>query len=393
MLLDIRPVITVIAFNRPKALERLLNSLEDADYQFKPTLYISLEGEASDTVVRVAEQFASNKLDVRLIRHERKLGLRNHILKCGDFSIDHGAVIILEDDLCVDRYFYLYAYEAINHYKSDLHISGIALYGPEYNEYACLPFTPMKNGFCTYMMQIPCSWGQCWSKEQWINFKNWYAETSEENLKGIEGLPNAVKSWPESSWKKYFAAYMVSMKKFFIYPYDSYSTNCSDAGGTHISKGTHLLQVNLAINNRPKPYFSFCPTDNSQVAYDAYMEQMGEFIFAILKLETSDVAFDLYGEKPYKELSKAKYIISRRRYGTSLQSYPLSFRPIEKNLLYPLLERDNGGIFLSRVSEIKPQDKNILNVESFSYYLRVSLFAKRIVFALGIELIRRLFRR
>jgi hypothetical protein len=78
-------------------------------------------------------------------------------------------VVVLEDDLVVDRYYYLYASCALQHYRCDDRVAGIALYAPEYNEYASLPFAPMANGYSTYPMQMPCSWGQCWTREQWLS--------------------------------------------------------------------------------------------------------------------------------------------------------------------------------------------------------------------------------
>lgn len=387
MSIEIKPVIAVVAFNRPIALGRLLRSLANAEYPFVPILYISLEGGASDSVIKIAEEFQSPKIETRIIRHRNRLGLRNHILKCGDLSVEHGAVIVFEDDLYVDRYFYYYAQAAINYYHNDEKVAGIALYSQEYNEYAGLPFKPMKNGYATYPMQVPCSWGQCWDSKQWTAFKNWYETINDGVVQKVCELPNAVKAWPESSWKKYFAAYLVCKKKYFIYPYDSYTTNCSDAGGTHIKQGTSLHQVAMSVGNRPIPAFTFCSTEKMEVSYDAYMEQSGDFISESLLIKREDIAVDLYGLKDSRDLISRTYVLSQKKCGHPYRSFPRAFRPMERNILCALSKEDNEGlIFLYRTQEFMQSEKRSMGIDALTYYAGFP-FSKKLILRLLIALI------
>ena len=97
-----------------------------------------------------------------VITREKNLGIREHLLWCGDQTEKYGSVILLEDDLIVDPQFYFYALAAMEMYGQSSKIAGIALYAPAFNEYARLPFMPMLSGYSCYFMKVVCSWGQLW---------------------------------------------------------------------------------------------------------------------------------------------------------------------------------------------------------------------------------------
>lgn len=235
------PTIIVVGFSRPQALQRLLNSLNDAHYPSSVLLLISLDGGASNAVHETVDAFEFKHGECRVLKHEQNMGLREHILWCGDQTSSCGAVIVLEDDLIVDPFFFFFACNALQAYADTPSVAGIALYSPGYNEYAGLPFEPLYNGQSSFLMAVPCSWGQLWSRGQWQAFRTWYGEGEQSKVDTCIGLPLCVKQWPESSWKKYFAAYLVQNSLFFIYPYISYTSNCSDTGGVHIKDKTSLF--------------------------------------------------------------------------------------------------------------------------------------------------------
>jgi hypothetical protein len=389
--MKIKPAIVVLAFNRRKSLGRLLESIAAAVYPERVKLYISLECGASNDVVAMARSFEAKSLDVHVISHQFRMGLRKHVIQCGELAIEHGGVIVLEDDLSVDRYFYLYTMEALSYYSSDAGVAGIALYSYENNEYAGLPFRPMRNGYTTYPMQVPCSSGQCWSANQWKSFKEWYASATNEELQAIEALPDDVKKWPESSWKKYFAAYLVLQNKHFIYPYESYSTNCSDPGGTHIVDGAIVHQVGLGSSHRPPPFFRFVPSENKEVYYDSFMEPTGEFVFRTLGLVKIDVAVDLQGIKPATLLKKFKYILTCKQVQNAIKSYPRSFRPPENNLLHPAVGNYSGGYALIRSIEFK-KSQHVRSLEELSYFAGFKLLSRRVIGRMFIEVPCSIFR-
>ena len=174
---------------------------------------------------------------------EERQGLRKHILSCGDLSFQYGAVIILEDDIVVGKGFYHYAKEALNFYKSEKKIAGIALYSHKYNGYANKPFEPIHNGYDVFFAHFSISWGQCWSSQQWKCFKEWYAQNNGD-LAEREDIPHQITNWPASSWGKYFAHYIVENDKYYVIPFESHSTCFSDVG-QHTGISNSVGQVPL----------------------------------------------------------------------------------------------------------------------------------------------------
>lgn len=375
------PAIVIPAYSRPKSLQRLLLTLSSSEVLGKPDLIISLEGGANSDVIDVANTFKSHKFSKRLITHSQRMGLRKHIIKCGDLTLDYDSVIILEDDLFVDRYFYDYVSSAINFYDNSEFVAGISLYAYSRNEFTGLSFCPMDNGYSTYFMQIVSSWGQCWSRSQWLNFKHWYNNVDSFYINNIPRLPKAVKEWPESSWKKYFHGYIVETSKYFVFPYRSFSTNCSDGGGTHIKTKSSFHQVPVASPFRPQPTFTFCPPSTREVLYDSYMEPCGSYINRVTGFDSSDVECDMQGSKPLSILMQKKYAITTRQSSSPISIYSHDFRPPEINILFPL-DKNNENLGTMRLTPTKyivNESNKTKHVSFYSYYAAMNLLDKDIV--------------
>lgn len=374
----VHPAIVIPAFKKGGALKRLLHSLARADYpeDIKVKLVISLEKNATPEVKNIAAGFRAENLDITIIHREEQLGLRRHILACGDLSLKYGAIILLEDDLVVDRYFYLYAYQAIKYYYSNPLVAGIALYAWERNEHSLLPFRPMLNGLSTYPMQVPCSLGQCWTSEHWVAFRRWYKNNENIDFYSIPNLPNTVCRWPETSWKKYFFAYLVEKNLFFVYPYVSYTTNPPSPGGTNVSSDEELHQVNMAIHNRPVPQLTFCNLENPEVAYDAFMEPCGSYVYRELGIDKSKVEIDIQGSKPQSMIKNKELVLTSRATYRGIRQYPLSFRPVELNLEFEGLP-SNVALTLSKSSDVRYNISGRLLIDLYGYYSGLSLRSAR----------------
>ena len=115
--MSIKPAIVVVTYNRPESLKRLLSSLINADYQEQNIpLIISIDYQNSnehDKVVEIAKSFVWAKGPKLIVNHTENLGLRNHVLKCGDLVYDYGSIIMLEDDIFVSQQFYNYTAQTI----------------------------------------------------------------------------------------------------------------------------------------------------------------------------------------------------------------------------------------------------------------------------------------
>jgi glycosyltransferase involved in cell wall biosynthesis len=279
--------VVIPTYNRPKALERLLFSLDNAVYKALPVLIISIDGGADERVVKVAEAF-NWKGEKKIIKQQSNLGLKNHILSCGDLTATYDDVIILEDDLFVSRYYYDYTIQALHFYKNSPRVAGISLYQYQYNEYEDLPFSPLVDGYDSYFIQNASSWGQAWSKQQWEQFKNWYLKNDIWDPKD-ERLPSAVLSWPETSWKKFFIKYLIVTEQYFVYPRISLSTNFGDPG-TNNGYKNNLHQVNLLIGEKQWQFANL----NEGICYDAFFEIEGLHKFNKQNvLNQKDISFDL----------------------------------------------------------------------------------------------------
>ena len=336
--------IVVIGYNRPQALERLLHSLSRADYRQEVTLYISLDGSGDDLkigrlddlkiarfnyVAKVAEAFNWKHGKKVIIQHEKNLGLREHVLSCGDLSAKHDALIALEDDLVVSPGFYEFALQAYQFYKGDPNIGGISLYHHAYNETAQFPFIPLADGSDVYFLQYASSWGQVWTKEHWGNFRKWYDKRNPDDKTAGSILPPNIRLWPENSWKKFFIEFLIRQNRYFVYPRNSMTTIFGDEG-TNIRIRETFLQVPLWHGERP---FNFIPLKESSAVYDTYCEILPDRLKRLMKeMEREDFEVDLYGMKPSDALSSKK-IISGRKCKSPERSFGREMKPHEENLI------------------------------------------------------------
>lgn len=266
---EIIPAIVIVGYNRKDSLERVLQSVINAEYVHDDiTLIVSLdhserEEELAQTVELYKEKWSHGTFELRTTK--KRLGLRNHILRCGDIANEHGAVIILEDDIVVSPYFYNYTIQAVNRYKDEEILAGIALYSHKWNGYTREFFEPLNNGLDCYLGQFGVSWGQCWTQKQWLAFKNWYHQN--QKLKHRKDVPEQVHNWPETSWGKYFVHYIVEKNKYYLMPYVSLATNFSDAG-QHIKVCSTEHRVPLLFG---KKEYNF-PDLEHAIKYDIFLK-------------------------------------------------------------------------------------------------------------------------
>jgi hypothetical protein len=371
------PAIVIVTYNRQESLKRLLNSVQNAKYGDNSiSLIISIDGGGlyNDDILQIAENFYWKYGQKRIIAHKQNLGLRNHILSCGDLSLEYGAVIILEDDLYVSPYYYDFARSSIQFYGSDERIAQISLYSFNIHIHTLLPFIPLKLEYDTYFVQYPSSWGQCWTKKQWADFRNWYNQGQKINL--IDKIPNHIKKWPESSWLKYFIKYLVSKNKFTVFPYLSYSTNFNDAG-VHNRSDQRIFQSSLAINANN---ILFSPLTKNSLIYDVYFELHKEFIkqySTILSDFKFDFEVDLYGIK-YQDGIIADYYLSTRSCKNPLLVFPLQLRPIELNLFHLAFSK-GPSIVMAKRENFKKSIPKLTLWEYFTLQMSFPLTLKHIL--------------
>lgn len=336
------PTIIVIGYNRPKSLQRLLSSLRKAHYpQGNVRLVISLDNADTLEPLRLAEAYEWPYGEKRVIHREMRLGLRQHVLACGDLTGEYGDVLVLEDDLFVSPHFYEYSVRALAFYGDEPRVAGISLYSHQFNQTANLPFTPIDDGNSdVYFMQLAASWGQAWSRRHWQGFREWLAHNGTD-ISRIDGIPADIRGWPESSWLKLYNAWVISSNRYFVYPYRSLTTNFGDPG-QHFYIASSRFQVPI---QQQRIDYQFARFEQSLARYDAYCELSPDTLRRLNpKLAGYDFQVNLFG---CKDCRSGLQLTRTEKPG--LHSFSLSMKPMELSVLHDVAGQ---GIALIDVSEV-----------------------------------------
>lgn len=359
--------IIAVGYNRKEGLKRLMQSLEDAFYdKDEVTLIISIDKSGEEDCVKCANEFMWSHGEKRVVAHEKRLGLRAHILSCGNYLEEFDAIAIFEDDIVAANGYYLFMKEAVNKYYDNDKVAGIALYSPQWNNNIDMPFTPQPSSYDIFFMQVPQSWGQIWMKKQWREFIEWYKK-NEDSWDEDDQIPDFVHKWPETSWLKYHFKYCVIENKFFVYPYNSYSTCYADVG-EHVMYTTTCFQVPMQYSI--KKDFRFPKNDEDAVFYDVFRERELKYqIDSIHGIPIEEISWDLYASR--RDSSYKKYLISTKQLPFQvIRSYALVLKPHEMNILYDIEGKD---IFLYNTTVKRPilKKTNGREIRHFRYYFQI----------------------
>lgn len=348
--------IVIAAYDRPASLQRLLGSIGRANYQGNQNiqLVISIDHSGNNDCQTIADAFEWKHGAKKVIHHPQNLGLKKHILSCGDLTQQHDAVIVLEDDLLVSPFFYDYAQQAYAFYKTDEQVAGIALYHNTFNEVAYCPFEPLHDGYDNYFMQVPCSWGQLWTKTQWTAFVSYLSEVKDEQL--TDALPASVQQWPnKSSWKKFFYSYLQLTGTYFVYPRVGLSTNFGDAG-QHLHHAQTVFQTPLLLASKS---YSFSSINESLSIYDGFFELDGSIYNKLVDTDTQ-VSFDLNGTKPLDSI-KTTYLISCKQCKSPQRQFAVACYPYENNILLNIVRSESKEAFFSLGETVNFSEKQQFN--------------------------------
>lgn len=322
--------LVIAGYDRPDSIARLLRSLDGIGSPIPVDLVLSVDGgESADAVVAKLRnlRWPHGKVSARIA--QENLGLRAHILSCGDLTETYEAIVVLEDDLIVGPNILFYSAATLQAYGSDVRIAGISLYSPTYNEMANLPFVPQLGLGDVFALQSAQSWGQLWTRQMWQDFRHWYG-AKQHTVVSDAHMPHRISSWPESSWKKYAMLYLVESGKTWIYPYRSHTSNCSDIG-THNKSVSTLFQVAL---DRGAPFYEL-PSLDELIQYDIFFE------FSVKGSEAdAKIVLDLYCTRS-QICGPAKAITGRVLNKEHSKSYGLVRKPHEMNFL----DEERGNVF------------------------------------------------
>ena len=341
-LMSSKPVIVVVAYRRLHTLKRLLKSIENAFYDSDDiTLIISIDYHPDNlNVIQYASGFLWTHGTKIIKTHEKNMGLKRHIIECGDYAIDHGAVIILEDDDIVSPSFYEYTRKAHDYSDADERIAGISLYAHEWNGYAGKKFQPLYGDGDVYFGEFSSTRGESWSAGQWEAFKEWYKNNCE--IRQDELLPPPIYDWKES-WGKFFVRYLVETNRYYVMPYKPVSTVFGEAG-THAARTELDVQVALYWG---KNNCHFIPFEEGQ-HYDVFFEN--EDLKKVLAVRhgilESEICIDIYA-LPKRGYGDKRYVLTTRKLNYQIvASYDLNMRPHDANVFFNM--PGNGIYFYDR---------------------------------------------
>ena len=373
-----QPAIVVIAYDRPDALKRLLDSIENAVYpeNTRPDLVISIDKSDSDAVVNVAQSFSYSHGGKVVLARKSRLGLRKHVLSCGELTKDYGSIIVLEDDLFVAPCFYEFACSALDFSQEDDRIGSISLYNHLFNVHKRESFCAIDDGYDNYYLQLASSWGQAYTKDQWISFRTWYDANENRNL-AAPAVPANVSGWSEKSWLKYYIVYLIETGRYTLYPRIGMTTNFGDAG-THADKSDTDLQIPIS-GSRIHPYCNFSTTAQSRAVYDSFFEPVafirdGKIVFGLPQEasgteDNEPLVTDLYGIKPVEKLLSgcSRVLSSQRLPYRIVKSFGRQMRPVDANIVY-----DVGGndFYLYDMTERSQAPKSVPEALRFLYEYR-----------------------
>lgn len=378
------PAICCLGYNRKKSMKRLLESIGRAVIPYdNVTLIISIDqSDLSDDVEEVAKEFQWTHGRKIIKRYDKRLGVIEHTMRCGDLVNEYGAIIYLEDDIVVAPGFYIYTVEALKFYGNNSNVFGIGLYSQEWlPTYECR-FVPAYCGSDTYGYNGDISWGQCWIRKQWNEFRAWFIKQN-NNLKiDSSKIPLTVQRWGEQSWSRYLCVYLIESQKFYMVPYYSYTT-CMSEGGMHTSSLSDKLQVKMSekINETG---FSFLPFDKC-VKYDAYYDRMDKFVPSICGIPISEICIDLVGAK--HNWGSFNYLLSTKKLKyKKIEEFSISLYPVEMNLIQNnigtgiyLYQIDKGEVKYDRKMKGCIIDRAYHEIGKYSFKTLVGVLYKKII--------------
>lgn len=346
--------VIAVGFNRLSSIKRLLGSLERAHYSVEVPLVISIDKSGCQELYDFVNNYEWRYGDKYVIIQKERLGLKNHILQCGDLTRFFRAVILLEDDIFVSEFYYDYTLDAIKKYGNDPRIGGISLYRPSMD--GNLPIDFIQDGNDTFAYQNVESWGQCWTSQMWEPFRAWYNVNCKTDFSDID-MPVFIKSW-KKAWSKFYIAYQIKNNRYFVYPSVSFTTCFSEAG-------EHGITSSIGQSVLASGYRQLVLKDFDELSkYDIY--GANESIYEWLGKGKEDVCVDLRGYND--NVTDKRYVLSPYPYPYKIiMEFALSLRPIELNVKYNV---EGKGLFLYDTSVRKNAVRKKFPIALAYYYIR-----------------------
>ncbi|CAG8738436.1 7600_t:CDS:2 [Gigaspora margarita] len=251
--------IQVITQDRPQSLSRLMQSLNSSIY-FGDNVHltINIDRSADLVTVKYCQTFEWSFGPMSIRYRIKQGGLITAVVESYYPTTNDDYAIILEDDIEVSPFYYIWAKYTILKYKYGIdrnlvgRLCGVSLYNTRLNEFnittgrrsfnaaEVLQDTKYPNN-SPYLSQIPCSWGVLFFPEIWREFHE-YLNARLQDLAGPKLLKMYVpksrsNKWGGKSWKRYFIELIYFRGYLMLYPnYENFTSFTSN----HAEKGIHF---------------------------------------------------------------------------------------------------------------------------------------------------------
>lgn len=333
-----QPAIVVVAYNRPQSLRRLLDALRRAHYPAgsNVALVISVDGEheVARASVDLATKLPWPHGEKRVLARGETLGLREHVLRCGDLTEEYGAIVVLEDDLYVSPHFYAFVPAALERYACDPKIAALSLYSFGYNECGETPFAALDDGNDVYFLQSASSWGQVWTRDRWSSFREWLRRRG--SLGSSKLLPGEMNRWPSTSWKKLFNIYMAEELKYSVVPRHGLTTNLGDPG-VHVRRQVTHFSTPMTWGARE---WRLPALHESRCRYDPFFQIETECLreWSSIALP-ADLTLDFYAQRDLENVT-TDWILTVREHAFAERRFGIRLFPFEMNVIEGIAGED-----------------------------------------------------
>lgn len=279
-------------------LEECLSSVENfSNDPLLGTIYLYQDGGAKSFSL-IANKL-SKKISKEVIHCQASvnLGIKNNMQRIFTDALQRNRDIIVIEEDCVCAPSLIHYCRKVTKTKTKYRLAQYSLYNFEYNELAyCNTFLPQSNMLSSdrFVVKQCSSWGFFMTLSQVEEFM---AAGGFSNRK-LDILPRQIGLWPDSTWKKYFIAYLLETNKWTLAPRTSICTTQGVAGKN--AKTAPKYSVSQLVHGHKvagdcEPSFDGC---SDLLELDCYLEINNPEAFASNAAEREvlkTVAMDVYG--------------------------------------------------------------------------------------------------
>ncbi|KAH1066760.1 hypothetical protein J1N35_031747 [Gossypium stocksii] len=255
--------VNIITQSRAPSLTRLLKSLSDAYYiEDEIPISFNMDSKVDEATIKLVDSFEWLHGPKTLRRRIIQGGLIRAVSESWYPSSDDDFGLLLEDDIEVSPYYYLWIKYALLAYHYDPQVSlpelsSISLYTPRLVEvvkerprWNPTEFFNRSHPNTPYLHQLPCSWGAVFFPKHWREFYVYMNMRFTEDAKAnpVQIPKSRTNGW-QASWKKFLIDMMYLRGYVSLYPnfpnQASFSTNHMEPGA-HISAKDNVVRHDKA---------------------------------------------------------------------------------------------------------------------------------------------------